>query len=94
MQLRVSGRQQHKGSEGYPDPFTAQLFQSSWAPRYLNSLYIHLGLYGAFILIALATRFLLIYRNKQKIAGQQVNTNSHAFEDLTDLENPDFRYSL
>ena len=39
-------------------------------------------------------------RNKKKIAAQTnedgivVNNNEHAFEDLTDMQNPDFRYSL
>jgi hypothetical protein len=77
-----------------------QLFWEPWAPRYINSLYIHLGLYSCFIGIILGTRVLLIRRNKRKIAAQTqadgtvINTNSHAFDDLTDIQNPDFRYSL
>jgi hypothetical protein len=45
-------------------------------------------------------RVILVRRNNKKIAAQTnaegvvVNTNSHAFDDLTDLTNPDFRYSL
>jgi len=54
-----------------------QLFQAVWAPRYLNSLYIHLGLYGAFIATALATRLLLVRRNQNKEMRQEVNNNSH-----------------
>ncbi len=57
-----------------------QIFQSKWGPRYLNSLYIHLGLYGVFIITALATRMLLVRRNAVKEANQEVNTNSHAFD--------------
>lgn len=77
-----------------------QLFWADWAPRYINSLYIHLALYCCFIFIILGTRVLLIRRNKKKIAAQTaadgtvINTNSHAFDDLTDLANPDFRYSV
>ncbi|WWD08936.1 hypothetical protein V865_007051 [Kwoniella europaea PYCC6329] len=76
------------------------LFQARWAKRYLPSLYIHLGIYGAFIITCLVTRILLVRRNNKKIAAQTnedgtvVNFNARAFEDLTDLENPDFRYSI
>lgn len=77
-----------------------QLFWEPWAPRYINSLYIHLALYCCFIAIILGTRVLLLRRNKRKIAAQTnadgvvVNDNVHAFSDLTDIENPDFRYSV
>ncbi len=51
------------------------------------------------------TRTRLAPRNNRKIAtaeaegrpddsNEDILTNLHAFEDLTDLENPDFRYSL
>lgn len=90
----------------------SQLFQSVWAPRYLNSLYIHLGLCeyllrlvqkskanpsdSIFIITVLSTRVLLVRRNRSKQAaqGEGKPTNALAFEDLTDIENPDFRYSL
>ncbi|KAL1413231.1 hypothetical protein Q8F55_000984 [Vanrija albida] len=73
-----------------------QFFQSAWAPRYLNSLYIHLGIYAAFIATCLVTRMLLVSRNNKRIAAQGTNPpkNELAFEDLTDLQNPDFRYSI
>lgn len=77
-----------------------QLFWADWAPRYINSLYIHLGLYCCFIGIILATRVLLVGRNKAKIAAQTaadgsvINRNENAFSDLSDIQNPDFRYSL
>ncbi|WOO79139.1 putative transporter [Vanrija pseudolonga] len=79
-----------------------QIFQSVWAPRYLHSLHIHLALYGCFIGTCFLTRFILARRNKRKEeaaaavaseAGEGAK-NLHAFEDLTDLQNPDFRYSL
>jgi hypothetical protein len=50
-----------------------------------------------FIGLVLTSRYTLIYRNKKKIAAQagQIETDhAHAFEDLTDMENPDFRYSI
>ncbi|ORY31060.1 major facilitator superfamily domain-containing protein [Naematelia encephala] len=83
-----------------------QIFQSVWAPRYIHSLEIHIALYGCFIITCLITRLLLVRRNKQKTLAQSHDNsetlgsgvtpyaNLHAFEDLTDLENPDFRYSL
>lgn len=77
-----------------------QIFQSKWGPRYLNSLYIHIGLYACFVATAMTMRIVLVRRNKKKIlaqttsSGQTVNVNAHAFEDLTDLQNPDFRYSV
>lgn len=80
-----------------------QIFQSKWAPRYLHSLHIHLALYGCFIITALLTRTLLWRRNKKTLAakearraaeGDEFIENLHAFEDLTDLKNPDFVYSL
>ncbi|WRT63808.1 uncharacterized protein IL334_000733 [Kwoniella shivajii] len=78
----------------------SQIFQAKWAPRYKPSLYIHLGLYGGFIITCIVTRLLLVRRNKKKIAAQTtadgtvINLNERAFEDLTDIENPDFRYSI
>jgi hypothetical protein len=72
-----------------------QLFQAVWKPRYTQSLYIHLGLYAFFIADVLCMRFLLARRNKQRdaaLAGRE-NLHSKAFDDLTDLQNPDFRYS-
>lgn len=92
-----------------------QIFQSVWAPRYLHSLHIHLALcesswavlaqvltaVGVFIITALITRYMLIARNKRKVAAQAGQMGSDAapknlmaFEDLTDIQNPDFRYSI
>ncbi|RSH86801.1 uncharacterized protein EHS24_005074 [Apiotrichum porosum] len=79
-----------------------QLFNSRWAPRYFNSLYIHLGCYACFIGMALLTRQILSTRNSKKIAAAEAKelvegrglANLHAFEDLTDIQNPDFRYCL
>ncbi|RSH83548.1 uncharacterized protein EHS24_007236 [Apiotrichum porosum] len=81
---------------------SSQLFQAQWAPRYFNSLYIHLGLYACFIAMALITRQVLVSRNNKKIAAANERiaiegegiANLHAFEDLTDRANPDFRYCI
>lgn len=71
-----------------------QLFQAKWAPRYFNTLYIHIGLYVALILILLVMRFLIVRRNAARdaaLVGE--NIHAHAFEDKTDLQNAEFRYS-
>lgn len=63
-----------------------QLFIAAWAPRYINTLYIHLVLYAAFITICVTMRTLLVRRNKVKdaaqtnAAGEIVNNHEHAFE--------------
>lgn len=51
---------------------------------------------GCFIITVLVTRWLLVRRNRAKAAvqGEGQPSNSLAFEDLTDIQNPDFRYSL
>lgn len=72
-----------------------QLFQSRWAPRYFNTLYIHIGLYIGMTAILLAMRFLIVKRNAErdaKLVGE--NHHERAFEDKTDLQNPEFRYSF
>lgn len=95
-----------------------QIFQAKWAPRYINSLYIHIALCesaqscaskqgGArltgqdccFITTCLVCRWMLIKRNKAKDAAQTVdgvviNDHANAYEDMTDRENKDFRYSI
>ena len=62
-----------------------QLFLADWAPRYINSLYIHIGIYCILIVNLLATRWLLVRRNRQRDAardsGEVVETaHLHAFE--------------
>lgn len=76
------------------------MFWNEWAPRYVPGMYIHLGLYGTFITLCLVTRWVLVSRNNKKIAaqtdanGQDLNRNENAFDDLTDITNPDFRYNI
>lgn len=76
------------------DAIGPQLFQARWAPRYYNTLYIHIGLYVALILILLAMRLLIVRRNaKRDAAFVGENVHEHAFDDKTDLQNAEFRYS-
>ncbi|OCF36980.1 hypothetical protein I316_01578 [Kwoniella heveanensis BCC8398] len=85
---------------GAGNAVSPQLFWNTWAPRYINTLYIHLGLYATYILLALATRTMLIRRNAKKQAARELrgedelHANLHAFEDLTDIQNPDYKYSI
>ena len=81
---------------GAGNAVSPQLFWNTWAPRYVNTLYIHLGLYAVYILLALATRTMLIRRNAAKVKARQgePEQNLHAFEDLTDIQNPDYKYSI
>lgn len=71
-----------------------QLFRYYWAPRYINTLYIHLGVYALFAVLAITARQILAKRNKVKEAqrGGQRPDNLLAFDDLTDIQNPDFVY--
>jgi hypothetical protein len=63
-----------------------QLFVAKWAPRYINTLYVHLGLYTAFVTTCAIMRLLLVRRNKVKDDAQRIsdgtvaNNNEHAFE--------------
>ncbi|CAE7205635.1 hypothetical protein CFE70_008688 [Pyrenophora teres f. teres 0-1] len=62
-------------------------------PRYLKSLAIHLGCYSTLLFVIAFLRFNLTMRNKRKDRefGTEIDT-THGFEDLTDKENPNFRY--
>lgn len=82
-----------------------QIFQSGDAPRYKKGFTAHFCLYVLFNIFAVILRVLLSRRNKNKRQAaanalsveptEQVDekiSHAHAFEDLTDKENPDFRY--
>lgn len=79
-----------------------QIFQESDAPRYIRGFIVHLIIYGLYAALVIVTRTILIRRNAKKraalaqVIGEQVAdekiSHSLAFQDLTDLENPDFRY--
>ncbi|KAF2969770.1 hypothetical protein GQX73_g3851 [Xylaria multiplex] len=76
-----------------------QVFLARDAPKYHIAFATHLGCYAALVLILLFFRWYLKWQNAKRdslaAAGvQEANdTNlTHAFEDLTDRENPNFRY--
>lgn len=86
-----------------------QIFQDSDAPRYKKGFTAHFCLYVLFNLFLILLRMLLVKRNAAKrrdasaaAAGEQDASSNdhekighaHAFDDLTDKENPDFRYEL
>ncbi|KAI1123828.1 major facilitator superfamily domain-containing protein [Nemania abortiva] len=76
-----------------------QIFQEPDAPRYRNGFTVHFVLYGLFNVVLVATRFFIVRRNKAKqlaatTRGDGTVEHLHAFDDLTDKENPDFRYDI
>ncbi|KAI1401843.1 putative MFS transporter [Hypoxylon fuscum] len=86
-----------------------QIFQDSDAPRYQKGFTAHFCLYVLFNMFLILLRILLAKQNAVKrrnasaavASDHDANTyndekisHSHAFDDLTDKENPDFRYEL
>lgn len=81
-----------------------QIFQASDAPRYRKGFTIHFCLYAAFNAVLVVLRLLLMRRNAEKRANARLGGEGHdeqesishnlAFADLTDKENPDFRYEM
>lgn len=86
-----------------------QIFQASDAPRYQKGFIAHLCLYAIFNITLVVTRLLLVKRNAAKrrdaVAALGVEvpegrvddgkiSHAFAFDDLTDKENPDFRYVI
>ncbi|CAK7217553.1 hypothetical protein SBRCBS47491_003198 [Sporothrix bragantina] len=75
-----------------------QVFQSKDAPRYFTCFSVHMGCYGVIVILLLILGWHLRKENKKKEAVQEQDwtaseTNlSNAFDDLTDRENPNFRY--
>ncbi|KAF3008312.1 hypothetical protein E8E14_006467 [Neopestalotiopsis sp. 37M] len=84
-----------------------QIFQESDSPRYRKGFIAHFCLYGLFNVVLAILRILLVRRNCAK-RGDAAETQSagaktgsdekiehvYAFQDLTDKENPDFRYDI
>lgn len=69
------------------------------APRYLIAFTVHLVCYGLLVLTILFLRWHLLRHNKKKDELAQAGIQEamdenyiHSFEDLTDKENPNFRY--
>ncbi|KAH7231571.1 hypothetical protein FSOLCH5_005005 [Fusarium solani] len=85
-----------------------QIFQKSDAPRYKHGFTAHFCLYGLFNIFLVILRILLTRRNilKKKAAAEVSHADAgsekgseedqvqhrNAFADMTDKENPDFRY--
>ncbi|RFU25910.1 hypothetical protein B7463_g10438, partial [Scytalidium lignicola] len=76
-----------------------QVFLTWNAPRYFIAFAVHLGCYSLLVLILIFLRWYLVHQNKKKdeLAAAGIHEAMdeqyvHAFEDLTDKENPNFRY--
>ncbi|KAF2220422.1 major facilitator superfamily domain-containing protein [Elsinoe ampelina] len=76
-----------------------QIFQAKDAPRYLRGFVAHMCVYGVYVLMVVLTRVILMRRNSVKRAAVNATSDNNeavshdlAFQDLTDLENPNFRY--
>ena len=76
-----------------------QVFRSTDAPRYFIAFSTHMGCYVLLLLVIIFLRFYLKRLNSQRDAAAAAGVreaddkrNIHAFEDLTDKENPNFRY--
>lgn len=87
-----------------------KIFQKSDSPRYAKGFTAHFCLYVLFNIFLVILRLLLVRRNtnkrkaaveashatddsKEKTEGDQLE-HLNAFADLTDRENPDFRYDF
>lgn len=76
-----------------------QIFQAKDAPRYTHGFIAHMVIYGVYIGLVFLTRAILMRRNAQKeklmresAASGAAVSHDLAFQDLTDRENPNFRY--
>ena len=76
-----------------------QVFRNTDKPRYFIAFSTHMGCYVLLLLVIIFLRFHLTRLNKQRDAAAAAGVreaddkrNIHAFEDLTDRENPNFRY--
>jgi hypothetical protein len=75
-----------------------QVFLTRDAPRYFIAFATHLGCYVVLVLTIAFLRFNFMRRNgkKERLMEEVVEARDeglvHAFDDLTDRENPNFRY--
>ncbi|CAG9993054.1 unnamed protein product [Clonostachys byssicola] len=76
-----------------------QVFLARESPKYYTAFATHLGCYSLLVIVLVFFRWHLVRENKKRdalaAAGvQEANDGNmtHAFEDLTDRENPNFRY--
>ncbi|KAK9489209.1 major facilitator superfamily domain-containing protein [Lipomyces doorenjongii] len=78
-----------------------QFYKRSEAPRYTKAFIVNLCLFSFYYVLLFVTRFILARRNRIKRQnavydenGKEVISQENAFADLTDFENPDFRYCM
>lgn len=78
-----------------------QVFLSTNAPRYFIAFATHMGCYVLLVFTIMFLRWHLVRQNKKKddllVAAGLPELDKgmlHAFEDLTDRENQNFRYIL
>ncbi|RSL82326.1 hypothetical protein CEP51_005231 [Fusarium floridanum] len=70
-----------------------QVFLSYDAPRYFIAFSTHLGCYTMLVIVIFTLRWHLKRQNDKKDAlYARDQTLANAFDDLTDIENPNFRY--
>lgn len=69
-----------------------QIFQDGDAPRYLHGFLAHVIIYAVYIGIVILTRVIIMARNRSKERVASEISHDLAFQDLTDRENPNFRY--
>ncbi|KAJ9131627.1 Thiamine pathway transporter THI73 [Pleurostoma richardsiae] len=76
-----------------------QVFLSWNGPRYFIAFATHLGCYSLLVIVIVSLRFYLVHENKKRDALADAGVHEardeqyrHAFEDLTDKQNPNFRY--
>lgn len=75
-----------------------QVFQAVDAPRYIRGFGAHLACYGVLFGVMLGLRFYFIRQNAKKAKLLQAQEDqkdtelTHSFEDLTDMQNPNFVY--
>ena len=74
---------------------SCQVFLEYDSPRYFIAFATHMGCYVLLIIVIVTLRWHLTRQNrlKEQLQGGDVDESYvHAFEDLTDRENPNFRY--
>ncbi|KAJ5962442.1 hypothetical protein N7501_007383 [Penicillium viridicatum] len=69
-----------------------QIFRDGDAPRYLHGFLTHVIIYAIYIGIVILTRVIIMARNRSKERATSEISHDLAFQDLTDRENPNFRY--
>lgn len=86
-----------------------QVFRSDDAPRYPKGFAVHIVMYGIQLLTIVVLRLFLLRQNVLKRRAQNIRAegtsgevegeekavkHSHAFDDLTDMENPDCKWEF